>query len=288
MFEALFADWAPLDWIWFVYVGLMGACLGSFANVVIYRLPRGESVVRPRSRCGSCGTPISFRHNIPVLSWFLLRGKCASCGARYSFRYPAVEMLMAVLFMVAYLEMGWSWTLLESLIFIFSLVTVSFIDLDHMILPDTFTLSGIVIGLLGALLNPEREFLDSVYGVLLGGGFLWAIAYLYFVVRKREGMGGGDIKLLAWAGAVLGWKAVPFIILVASLLGSVVGIGMALLATRGRSSESATENEAVADDSEVASFAIPFGPFLALGALLYLLLDGAELARLYLEWHGLV
>jgi len=197
-------------------------------------------------------------------------------------------MLMAALFMVAYLQMGWSWTLLESLIFIFSLVTVSFIDLDHMILPDTFTLSGIVIGLLGALLNPEREFLDSVYGVLLGGGFLWAIAYLYFVVRKREGMGGGDIKLLAWTGAVLGWKAIPFVILVASLLGSVVGIGMALLAVRGRTSESANENKAVAEDSEVASFAIPFGPFLALGALLYLLLDGAELARLYLEWHGLL
>lgn len=284
MFEVLFAGWTPLDWVWFVYVGLMGACLGSFANVVIYRLPRGESVVRPRSRCGSCGTQIPFRHNIPVLSWFLLRGKCASCGAHYSFRYPAVELLMAALFMVAFLEIGWSWTLLEFLIFIFSLVTVSFIDFDHMILPDVFTLSGIVIGLLGALLNPERNFLDSAYGVLLGGGFLWAIAYLYFVIRKREGMGGGDIKLLAWVGAVLGWKSIPFVILVASLLGSVVGIGMALLSVRRQS----LVGEAAADDSEVASFAIPFGPFLALAALLYQLLDGAELARVYLEWHGLV
>ncbi len=287
MSETLFAHWAPLEWVWFVYVGLMGACLGSFANVVIYRLPRGESVVRPRSRCGSCQAPISIRNNIPILSWFLLRGKCASCGARYSFRYPAVEALMTILFLAAYLSVGWSWTLLEYLVFIFSLVTVSFIDLDHMILPDTFTLSGIGIGLVGALLNPERDFYDSVFGVLLGGGFLWAIAYLYFVIRKREGMGGGDIKLLAWIGAVLGWQAIPLVILVASLLGSVVGIGLALLATKR--SAAATERSAGAtDDAELATFAIPFGPFLALGALLYLLFDGAELARVYLEWHGLL
>lgn len=194
---------------------------------------------------------------------------------------------MTILFLAAYLSVGWSWTLLEYLVFIFSLVTVSFIDLDHMILPDTFTLSGIGIGLVGALLNPERDFYDSVFGVLLGGGFLWAIAYLYFVIRKREGMGGGDIKLLAWIGAVLGWQAIPLVILVASLLGSVVGIGLALLATKR--SAAATERSAGAtDDAELATFAIPFGPFLALGALLYLLFDGAELARVYLEWHGLL
>lgn len=187
---------------------------------------------------------------------------------------------MTMLFLAAYLSVGWSWTLLEYLVFIFSLVTVSFIDLDHMILPDTFTLSGIGIGLVGALLNPERDFYDSVFGVLLGGGFLWAIAYLYFVIRKREGMGGGDIKLLAWIGAVLGWQAIPLVILVASLLGSVVGIGLALLATK--------RSAASTDDTELATFAIPFGPFLALGALLYLLFDGAELARVYLEWHGLL
>lgn len=274
-------------WLALIYVVIMGACLGSFANVVIYRLPLGKSVVRPGSHCGSCGAPIKFRHNIPIFGWFLLRGRCANCKAKYSFRYSAVETLTAILFGLAYWQLGWSWTLLEALIFIFSLVVVSFIDLDHMILPDKFTLSGILIGLLGAALNPERSLLDSVYGVLLGGGFLWSIAYLYWVIRKREGMGGGDIKLLAWIGAVLGWKAVPFVILVASLVGSVVGIGLALWAKSSEKSIDQAADQTSTGADSIPTFAIPFGPFLAAGALVYLLADGEALAELYLELHGL-
>ena len=123
--------------------------------------------------------------------------------------------------------------------------------------------------------------MDSVYGVLLGGGFLWAIAYFYLVLRKREGMGGGDIKLLAWIGAVLGWKAVPFVILVASIFGSLVGIGTVLLKNRKASGATQTEND------DIPSFAIPFGPFLASAALVYLLIDGAEWTQWYLDLHGL-
>jgi leader peptidase (prepilin peptidase)/N-methyltransferase len=186
---------------------------------------------------------------------------------------------MAALFGVAFFQIGWSWSLLEALIFIFGLVTVSFIDFDHMILPDKFTLPGIVIGLIGALLNPERDFLSAIYGVLLGGGFLWAIAYLYALIRQREGMGGGDIKLLAWVGAVLGWKSVPFVILIASIFGSVVGVGAMLFAKK--STEKSTEKP------EPEAFAIPFGPFLATAALIYLLLDGERVIAWYLELHKL-
>lgn len=273
------SDFGLNDTVMIVYLFALGACLGSFGNVVIYRMPLGKSVVRPGSTCGSCLKPIRFYHNIPILSWFLLRGRCGQCGAKYSIRYAMVELLTATLFVVAWYRFGMSWTLLEALIFIFSLVVVSFIDLDHMILPDKFTLSGILIGLAGGALNPERSFLDSLYGVLLGGGFLWAIAYFYFLVRKREGMGGGDIKLLAWIGAVLGWQSVPFVILVASVFGSVAGVATVLIKSRSASSET--------EDSDIPAFAIPFGPFLATAALVYMLADGSAWAQWYLELHGL-
>lgn len=277
------------DWILTLYIAVLGACLGSFANVVIFRLPAGLSVVRPGSFCWSCKTPIKFRHNIPILGWFLLGGKCANCKTPYSFRYPAVEILMSVLFVAALYRFGWSWTLLEALIFVFGLVTVSFIDLDHMILPDKFTLPGIVIGLIGAGLNPEREFLPAMYGVLLGGGFLWAIAYLYALIRKREGMGGGDIKLLAWIGAVLGWQSIPFVILVASLFGSVVGVGTMLWTSRRKPAmalDGPVSSESEPDEG-VGTFAIPFGPFLAGAALIYLLVDGQRIIDWYLDLHQL-
>jgi len=141
---------------------------------------------------------------------------------------------------------------------------VSFIDLDHMILPDKFTLSGIVIGLLGGLLNPERSLLDAVFGLLMGGGFLYAIAYIYFAIRNRDGMGGGDIKLLGWIGAVLGWKSIPFVILFSSLTGSVVGIAVSVKSEAGLKSS------------------IPFGPYLAAAAVVYVLF-GREIANWYLS-----
>jgi len=247
----------------------LGSIFGSFANVVIYRMPKGESVVFPSSYCRSCNTPVKWYNNVPILAWFWLRGRCSTCGATYSFRYPMVELVMAVLFALCGYSIGWNWTLIEALLFTFSLVTVSCIDLDLMILPDKFTLSGIAIGLIGAAINPERPFMDAVYGVLAGGGFLWAVAYLYFVFRNREGMGGGDIKLLAWIGAVLGWKAIPVVILASSLIGSFVGI---LLAVRSR---------------EGMTHAIPFGPYLAGAALLYMLLGGEILANWYLALHGM-
>ncbi len=243
---------------------VIGLLFGSFSNVVIYRCPHGKSVVRPRSSCSKCNKFIAWYDNIPVLSWLLLRGKCRNCKTNISIRYPLVELINGFLFLGLYLKLGISWTLLESIVFVWSLTVASFIDLDHMILPDKFTLSGIVIGLVGAILSPEREWMPAVLGVLIGGGFLWAIAYLYFLIRKEEGMGGGDIKLLAWIGAVLGWTAVPFVILVSSILGTVIGVLLLLRSKNGMKTM------------------IPFGPYLSMAAVLYIFC-GRTLANWYFE-----
>lgn len=230
---------------------LFGACFGSFANVIIYRMPKDETLWG-RSHCQNCQAPVKWHQNIPLFSYFFLRGKCASCGQRFSIRYPLVEFLMAVLFALVVYFYGATWSSLEYLIFVFGLVTAGFIDYDHMILPDEFTLGGLVIGLIGAAINPDRSFLEAIMGAVFGGGILWVVAYVYYVLTGREGLGGGDIKLLAWIGALLGWRSIPFVILTASVFGSVVGV----LVSR--------------KNSEGLKTMIPFGPFLVLGALLYL------------------
>lgn len=255
---------SSLQLLFYVVFFLLGAIFGSFANVIIYRLPKDESVVFPGSHCYSCRKKIRWYDNIPILSWFLLRGRCRQCKAAFSFRYPVVEFITAALFMLSFHYLGFSWSLLEYLIFIFGLVVCTFIDLDHMILPDEFTLSGIVIGLLGAALNPNREFLDALLGVLMGGGFLWGMAYVYYLVTKQDGMGGGDIKLLAWIGAILGWKAIPFVIMSSAILGSVIGLAAARKQKAGLKT------------------VIPFGPYLALGAIFYLF-GGETIALWYLD-----
>ena len=206
-----------------------------------------------RSHCTSCGVTIPWFNNIPFFAYFFLKGKCANCGARFSARYPFVEFLTAALFAAVAAYYGVTWTTLEYLILVFGLVVGSFIDLDHMILPDEITLGGLALGLLGAALNPERDFMEALIGVLVGGGSLWLVAYIYFVFTGRDGLGGGDIKLLAWLGSLLGWKAIPFIILFSSMTGSVVGL---LLSRKS---------------SEGLKTVIPFGPFIAAAAVFYLL-----------------
>ncbi len=230
---------------------LFGACFGSFANVLIYRMPANESIWG-RSHCKKCDVIIPWYQNIPLFSYFFLGGKCSKCATPFSIRYPLVEFIMACLFAALIYVYGVNWTSFEYLILIFGLVTASVIDYDHMILPDEFTLGGLVIGLIGAAINPERSFLDAVLGVMFGGGVLWLVAYIYFVFTGRDGLGGGDIKLLAWLGALLGWKSIPFIILASSVVGSLVGI----ILSRKK--------------SEGLKMMIPFGPFLALAAILYL------------------
>lgn len=247
--------------IFFVF----GALLGSFANVVILRMPHGESVVFPGSHCNSCQSKIAWYDNIPILSWFILRGKCRKCQTKYSFRYPVVEFIMGFLFALSFWHFGWSWTLLEVLLFVFALVICSFIDIDHMILPDQFTLSGIVIGLLGAWLNPERDFMPAFWGFLFGGGFLFAMAYFYHLFTGQEGMGGGDIKLLAWIGAIVGWKAIPFVIMISAVLGTIFGLILQRQQKKGLKTM------------------IPYGPYLAVAALIYLF-GGQTIGLWYLQW----
>jgi leader peptidase (prepilin peptidase) / N-methyltransferase len=259
-------NWSELPqgfflWIFFV----LGTIWGSFANVIILRLPRGESIVHPRSHCTSCGAWVAWYDNVPLLSWLMLRGRCRKCGARFSFRYFLVEMITGVLFALSFWKFGWSFSFLEMLPFCFALVVVTFIDIDHFLLPDVFTLSGIVIGLVGAVFNPQRTLPDAVLGMLFGGGFLWALAYLYFLLRKEEGMGGGDIKLLAWIGAVLGWQAIPFVIMASSFSGSIVGLLVAYRQKKGMKTM------------------IPFGPYLALAAMVYVF-AGESLGQAYVHW----
>jgi leader peptidase (prepilin peptidase)/N-methyltransferase len=230
---------------------VIGLCVGSFANVVIWRWPENWSIIWPPSHCPRCFSAIVPHDNIPVLSWLMLRGRCRSCGGRISLRYPAVEVLVGLGFAAVVWRFGWTMTTLELSYFFFALVVVSFIDMDRMILPDIFTFSGMALGLIGAAINPERSFSDAVYGLALGGGVLWTVAFIYSRVRGEEGMGGGDVKLLAWIGATLGWKSVVFVLLFSSLLGSGAGLVAAIRSRQGLQTR------------------IPFGPYLALGAVVY-------------------
>ena len=228
---------------------LVGACVGSFLNVVIHRLPREESIVSPRSRCPGCGRAIRARENIPIVSFVVLGGKCAGCGGGISWRYPAVELLAAVGFAAIVLLDGPGIPLLRDLLFFSLLVPIAFIDIDHRIIPDELSLGGLAAGLLLSFL-PGGEWKASVAGALLGGGILYATAFLYEKARGAEGMGGGDIKLLAMIGAFLGWRGALATIFLGALLGAAGGI----LAMR--------------KGGEGLKTAIPFGPYLCVAALL--------------------
>ncbi len=253
-----------LDSFFQICIFLMGAVWGSFANVVIYRYPAGKSVIKPRSHCYSCQKMIPWYFNIPLLSWLMLRGQCFYCKAKISIRYFLVELLMATFFVLAFQKFGFTFFFFESLVFIFALITASMIDFDHYILPDIFTLSGIVLGLLGALLNPERVFMHSLIGMSIGGGFLLFVAYAYYFLRKEEGIGGGDIKLMAWVGAILGPFSIPFVMIVSCTLGSIIGIALMLKSKAGMQQ------------------AIAFGPYISLAALIYLIW-GPEIVQAYLN-----
>jgi leader peptidase (prepilin peptidase)/N-methyltransferase len=182
----------------------------------------------------------------------------------FSLRYPAIEFMTAMYFAVSFWYFGFSYYLIEVLLFGYCLIICSWIDIDHMILPDEFTLSGIIIGLVGAFLNPERDFSSAFYGVLFGGGFLFLMAYVYHLLTGQDGMGGGDIKLLAWIGAVLGWKAIPFVIMVSAILGTILGLILQRKQQKGLKTM------------------IPFGPYLAAAAIIYLF-GGKSIGLWYIQ-----
>jgi len=230
---------------------VFGAVVGSFLNVCIHRLPVGKSIVRPRSHCPVCRKAIAPYDNIPLLSYLLLRARCRHCGTAISPVYPAVEFLTAVLSLVLFRKYGLSLPYLASFVFSAALVVITFIDLEHQIIPDVISLPGIPLFAVAGVAVMGLSVWDSLLGILLGGGVLYLVAAGYELVRRQEGMGGGDIKLLAMIGGFLGWKSLLFVILVSSLLGAVAGISL-ILYRKGD-----------------LKYAIPFGPFLSAAAVLY-------------------
>lgn len=261
------------------FAAVFGAIWGSFFNVCIARVPEGQSVVRPASRCGACGAPVRARDNIPILSYFLLRGRCRACQAPFSARYPLIEALAALLAaaiwwrVVASDPTGALGVRVARFSYYFAfagvLLVLSFIDLATLLLPDVITLPAIVVAFVGGFGVHEAGWLERVIGAGIGYIFVRLIADFYYYVLKREGMGLGDGKLLALIGATLGAKALPFVVFAGAFTGSLIGIGFVVV-TRGRR---AASGESLRDVQ------IPFGPFLALGALAYVF-AGRELLTL--------
>jgi leader peptidase (prepilin peptidase) / N-methyltransferase len=235
-----------------VVAGLFGLLVGSFLNVCIFRLPRGTSIVWPASACGSCKRELRWFENIPIVSWVVLGAKCARCKAPISMQYPLVEAITAVLFVLVAATTPAGPQLAARLLFVCALIVLFGIDLEHQILPNSITLPGIVIGVLFSLTGPPG-WRASLLGVLLGGGVLYAIAWGYYAVRREEGLGMGDVKMLGMIGAFLGWQAVLLTLVLASLSGAVIGVAM------------------IAFQRGSMKYALPFGTFLAIGAVVAML-----------------
>lgn len=242
-----FAPYLPV-----ILSALLGAVVGSFLNVCIHRIPVGESIVSPASHCPTCGHPIVFYDNIPVISYLILRGKCRYCSEKISPLYPVIEFLTAVMSVFLFQRYGLSSGYLFSFLFTCALIVITFVDLRYQIIPDVITLPGIPLFALAAILCMDITIKDSLLGILAGGGFLYLVAFGYQLLTNREGLGGGDIKLLAMLGGFLGWKSLWFIIMTASLVGAVVGISVIIL--KGKDTK----------------YPIPFGPFLSIAAVAYI------------------
>jgi len=242
----------------YVVAFVLGSIAASFANVCIHRLPLRQSIVYPASRCTSCQHPLRPWHNLPLVSFIVLRGRCAFCRERIAWRYPLVESLGSLLYLIGYHQLGLSVHAFAYALLVTALLIVSFIDLAHMIIPDTVTLPGILIGLAIGFLPSTIGFANAFAGACLGGGIFLLIMLLY-----PAGMGGGDVKLIAMIGAFVGWQAVLVTIILSAFCGAVSGSTLILLGLRGRRDP------------------VPFGPFLAVGGIAATLWGEALLA-----WYG--
>ncbi|PIR25386.1 MAG: prepilin peptidase [Deltaproteobacteria bacterium CG_4_10_14_0_2_um_filter_43_8] len=259
---------------WYLYflVAIFGAIFGSFLNVCIVRIPKGESIVTPRSKCFHTGKPLAWWENIPLVSYLLLRGKSRHNGMRIPLRYPLVELISLLLALLTWhLAASPLHFLLYFCFFVAPLIAITFIDLEHFIIPDVFSLPGIAAGIIitQILSAPGTHFaqlISSGLGILIGAGFLFLIAFLYEKIKKQEGLGGGDIKLAAMFGAFFGWKGVLFILLFSSIIGSIVGIFIMIVQRKNM------------------KLALPFGPFLSAAALFYLYF-GREILHWYLGFY---
>ena len=246
-----------------IFVLLLGACIGSFLNVCIYRLPREESVVYKPSHCPGCGNKLGVPDLVPILSYIFLRGRCRHCGSQISVQYPLVELITALLFLAAYLTWGISWHTASMWVFLAVLVSVSVVDIHHRIIPDEILLVGTILGLPLILLTSISDLIGGVIGFFTAGLLLLAIA-----VVSKGGMGGGDIKLSAVMGLFLGWQGVAVALFLSFLIGGIAGILLLVTRIKGRKD------------------AVPFGPYLALGALISAFY-GQRIVTWYLSLSGL-
>jgi leader peptidase (prepilin peptidase)/N-methyltransferase len=238
-----------------IFVAVFGLVFGSFFNVVIYRLPRGLSLARPPSACPGCGARIRPVDNVPVLSYLLLRGRCRRCAMRISPIYPAVEALTALGFVLVYINAGRVVGLecVAGCLFTSALIVLGFIDSEHQVLPDAVTMPGLVLALAYSFVRDDLSFRGALLGAVVGGGFLMAVYAGYRLIRKKEGLGMGDVTMMLMVGAFLGWPRTLLVLILASFVGAVVGVF--LIVRRGRDFQ----------------FALPFGPFIAPAAFVALL-----------------
>ena len=232
-----------------IIIFVIGLVIGSFSNVCIYRIPRSESIIRPGSHCPQCSKPIPFYDNIPVISYILLKGKCRYCGQPIPLQYPIVELATGLFYLALYLFYGLQLIAIVYMILCTLLIIISFIDLKERIIPDVLSLPFIVIGFILRFFLKSLSPVDSLLGILAGGGSLLIIAIAGTYLFKKEAMGGGDIKLAAMIGAFLGWQLTLLSLFLGFFLGSIIGV-IVLIINKGKSD------------------IVPFGPFIALGTML--------------------
>ncbi len=271
-------DWPPGLYTYVsLLVFLFGSALGSFLNVCVYRIPREQSVITPRSRCPHCETPIAWYDNLPILSYLFLRGQCRRCHTTISPRYIIIEALTGVLFLALWLIHGWSAVTPLYMLAVFGLLLATFVDLEHMIIPDRVSIGGMLLGLmlsaafpvLHQALTPLESVVSSIIGLVAGAGSLWLVSVLGKWAFKKDAMGLGDVKLLGAIGAFMGWEGVLFTIMLSSLGGSAVGLAFILTGRQDWQSR------------------IPYGPYIALGAIIWMLW-GMGWWEAYVEWMAIV
>ena len=291
MFETFEFINEDFPWFFASLAAIFGAVTGSFLNVCIYRIPVGRSIIFPGSSC-ACGRPIPFYHNIPIFTWIILRGRASCCEERFSIRYPAIELLTAILFF-------WVWTIYSPIVaiigmlFVAFLICATFIDLDHMIIPDRFSIGGMVIGVILSFIFPSLHGLEglplvsnihsgvtAIIGALIGAGLVYWIAVLGEIIFRKPAMGEGDVKFVGFIGAFCGWQGAVFSMFGGALMGTVVLLPILLisrLCSRNKSAKKKTEEENLpkvdgAEEEDVPfGTRVPFGPMLAVAGLIYFL-----------------
>ena len=269
-------DLQPLHTFCSVVAFIVGGMIGSFLNVCVYRLPRNQSIVRPRSRCPKCGNSIAWYDNIPMLSWVILGAKCRHCGEPISWMYPLVEGVTGLLFLFVFWRFGFTLAAPIYMVFAAALVLVTFVDLTDWTIPNEVTFPGIPLGIGLAVLKmyyPESGLLvgdvfDALLGVLVGGGSLYILDKVSVLFLGKRGMGFGDVKLLAMLGAFLGWKSVLLIIMISSCLGSIVGVTLILVDKRAAKKAPPVKDEET--EERPSGHYLPFGPYLAAAGLVVL------------------